>query len=133
MPDGSEILQVPGGQCFKDAVDHTLSMRQSIQGSSTTSSFSMTRDPPPHITVDILSMTYLDISAILNINPSAFVLTGADSDMESDPISIVADVDFQPYIAQAWMSFQADKALKDKGKHVRFDGVQVPPHRKLDA
>ena len=113
MLDGSEIPQVPGGWCLKDAVDHTLAMRQSNPISSMTSSSGMVRDPPLHITAGILSATYPDTLAILDINPSTFVLTGAHSDMEIDPIPIVAD---QPYIAQAWASFQVDKASKDKGK-----------------
>ena len=133
MPDGSEILQVPGGWCLKDAVDHTLATRQFNQISSVTSSSSMVKDLPLHITVGILSTRYLSTSAILDIDPSTFILTGVDSDMEIGPISVIADTDFQPYIAQAWASFQVDKASKDKGKCIRFDGVQVPPHRKLNA
>ena len=123
MLDGFKILQVSGGRCLKDTVDHILATRQSSQGSSTISSFGRARDPPSHITVGILSTTYPNTSAILDINLSAFVLTRANSDMESEPIPIVADVDFQLYIAQAWGSFQVDKTSKDKGKHIRFDGV----------
>ena len=44
------------------------------------------------------------------------------------PMSIVEDIDFQPYIAQAWAAFQADRVLKDKSKkHLHFDGVKIPP------
>ena len=123
MLDSSKILWVPGGQCLKNAVDHTLAMRQSNQISFVTSLSGMARDLPPYITAGILSVTYLDTSAILNIDLSTFVLTRADLDMEIDPIPIVADADFQPYIAQAWASFQVDKAPKDKGKQVQFDGI----------
>ena len=43
---------------------------------------------------------------------------------------IVKDVDFQPYIAQAWVAFQVDRVLKDKNKkHLCFDGVEIPPHK----
>ena len=44
-----------------------------------------------------------------------------DSDEELDPA--LADPDFQAYIANAWAAFQADR--KDKGKRVRFDGVEM--------
>ena len=108
-------------------------MRQSSQSSSTISLSGRVRDPPLHITVGILSVTYLDISAILDIDLSAFVLTRADLDTESNPISTVAETDFQLYIAQAWASFQVDKASKDKGKHIRFDGIQVLLHKKSDT
>ena len=80
-------------------------MRQSSQGSSATLSSGMAKNLPLHIMVGILSMIYPDTLAILNINLSAFMLTGVDSNMEIDPITIVADADFQPYIAQAWISF----------------------------
>ena len=41
---------------------------------------------------------------------------------------IVEDVDFQPYIAQAWAAFQADRVSKDKNKKcLCFNGVEIPP------
>ena len=42
----------------------------------------------------------------------------------------VTDPAFQPYIAQAWASFQADKSSMDghSTKKVRFDGVVVLAH-----
>ena len=40
---------------------------------------------------------------------------------------VVEDIEFQPYIAQAWVAFQVDRALKDKGKkHLCFNGVEIP-------
>jgi hypothetical protein len=64
----------------------------------------------------------------MDIDPSTF--TFSETGMKS-PIELSsADIDFQPYIAQAWVSFQVDKASKDKGKQVRFDGVQIPLHNK---
>ena len=43
-------------------------------------------------------------------------------------MTIVEDVDFQPYIAQAWVAFQADRVSKDKNKKcLCFDGVKIPP------
>ena len=64
---------------------------------------------------------------ILDIDPSAF-LTTAMSTTDYPPMPIVEDVDFQPYIAQAWAAFQADRVLKDKSKKcLRFDGVKIPP------
>ena len=48
-----------------------------------------------------------------------------DSDEESDPA--LADPGFQAYIANAWAAFQADR--KDKGKRVRFDGIEMPARK----
>jgi hypothetical protein len=129
MPDGLDILRIHGGRCFKDAIDHTLALRQS--GQATTSSGSantFSRDPPPHITAGILSAAYPQTPVVLDIDPSTF--TFAETEMESPIKSSSADIDFQPYIAQAWASFQADKASKDKGTLVRFDGVQTPLRNK---
>ena len=48
------------------------------------------------------------------------------------PMPVVEDVDFQPYIAQAWAAFQADRVLKDKNKkRLCFDGVEIPPCKTL--
>ena len=45
---------------------------------------------------------------------------------------IVEDVDFQPYIAQAWVAFQADRVSKDRSKMcLCFDGVEIPPCKTL--
>ena len=48
-----------------------------------------------------------------------------DGDDESNPA--LADPGFQAYLANAWAAFQADK--RDKGKRVRFNGIQLPPHK----
>jgi hypothetical protein len=125
MPDGLDILRMQGGRCFKDAINHTLASRQSGQASTLSGSANtFSRDLPPHITVGILSAAYPQTPVMLDIDPSAFTFT--ETETENPIESSSADIDFQPYIAQAWASFQADKASKDKGKRVRFDGVQIP-------
>ena len=44
------------------------------------------------------------------------------------PMPIVKDINFQPYIAQAWAAFQADRVSKDKNKkRLHFNGVEIPP------
>ena len=67
--------------------------------------------------------------AILDIDLYAFLMT-ATSTIDYPPIPIVEDVDFQPYIAQAWVAFQVDRVSKDKSKKcLCFDGVEIPPHK----
>ena len=67
--------------------------------------------------------------AILDVDPSAFLMT-ATSTTDYPPVPIVEGVNFQPYIAQAWVAFQADRVLKDKNKkRLLFNGVEIPPHK----
>ena len=148
MPDGSNIPCAPGGQCLRDGVEYVMSLqqsgqkpaqqpaqqsaKQSIQQPATTStsaSSGFMKDPPPHLTAGLLCSAFPEMPAILDVDPSAF-LTTATSTTDYPPMPIVEDVDFQPYIAQAWVTFQADRVLKDKNKkHLRFDGVEIPPHK----
>ena len=85
------------------------------------------RDPPPHMTAELFSVAE-PIDAILEIDPSVFM-----NMVQVSPSLELTDPEFQPYIAQAWASFQADRTSKDassapsKGKRVRFDGVVIPP------
>jgi hypothetical protein len=75
------------------------------------------------MTSSILAITYPDTDAVLDIDPSAFMTT-----MQVSTSLNVTDPDFQPYIAQAWASFQAERGSKDSHptKRIRFDGVAVP-------
>ena len=67
--------------------------------------------------------------AILDIDLSAF-LTTAIFTTDYPPMPIVKDVNFQPYIAQPWGAFQADRVSKDKSKKcLHFNGVKIPPHK----
>ena len=108
------------------------SAKQSVQQPATTSasaSSGFTRDPPPHLTTGLLCSAFPETPTILDVDPSAF-LTMAPSTTDYPPMSIVEDVDFQPYIAQAWVAFQADRVSKDKNKKcLRFNGVKIPPHK----
>ena len=71
----------------------------------------------------MFSVTNSTTDTILDIEPLVFMApVDQDSDEESDPA--LADPGFQAYIANAWAAFQADR--KDKGKRVRFDGVEMP-------
>jgi hypothetical protein len=85
------------------------------------------RDPPPHMTAGILSLTYPKVNVEIEVELSTFLHT-VDEPAALPPY-FVADLDFQPYFANAWTSFQADKAGKDgqSRKWVWFDSVQVPP------
>ena len=65
----------------------------------------------------------------MDVDLSAF-LTMAMSTTDYPPMPIAEDVDFQPYIAQAWVAFQADRVSKDKNKKcLHFNGVEIPPHK----
>jgi len=128
MPDGSKILCITGGQCLKDAVDFTLGIGQPGQPStSANTSAGFSHDQPPHVTASILFATYPETPVVLDIDLSMFILTQEqESDLED------TDNEFKPYFAKVWASFQADRAAKDKGKCVQFDGVQMPPQKRLD-
>ena len=87
------------------------------------------RDPLPHLTAGLLCSAFSETLTILDVDPPAF-LTMATSTTDYPPMPIVKDVDFQPYIVQAWVAFQADRVSKDKSKKcLRFDGVEIPPHK----
>ena len=108
------------------------SVKQSVQQPDTTSasaSSGFTRDPPPHLTTGLLCSAFPETPTILDIDLSAFLMT-AMSTTDYPPMPIVEDVNFQPYIAQAWMAFQVDRVSKDKNKKcLHFDGVEIPPHK----
>ena len=89
------------------------------------------RDLLPHLTARLLCSAFPETPAILDVDPSAFLMT-AMSTTDYPPMPIVKDIDFQPYIAQAWVAFQADRVLKDKNKkRLCFDGVEIPPCKTL--
>jgi hypothetical protein len=101
--DGSRIPQIPGLQFIKECVDHMEAECTGVatmSTSSTATSANFIRDPPPHMTSGILAITYPDTDAVLDIDPSAF-MTAAQVSTSLN----VAELDFQPYIAQAWASF----------------------------
>ncbi|KAF9231235.1 hypothetical protein BU15DRAFT_68505 [Melanogaster broomeanus] len=85
-----------------------------------------TRETPPHMTMDILSLTYPDVEVELELEPSTLLNTINGSETLTAPY--VEDPEFQPYFAQAWATFQADGAGKDgqRGKRICFDGVEIP-------
>ena len=144
MPDGSNILCAPGGRCLRDGVGYAMSLqqsgqqpaqqsaKQSAQQPATTSasaSSGFMRDPPPHLTASLLCSAFPKTLPILDVDLSAFLMT-VTSTTDYPPIPIVEDIDFQPYIAQAWAAFQVDRVSKDKNKkHLHFDGVKIPPHK----
>jgi hypothetical protein len=75
------------------------------------------------MTSGILAIMYPDTDTVLDIDPSAFMTT-----VQVSTSLNVTDPDFQPYIAQAWASFQVERGLKDSRptKRVHFNGVAVP-------
>jgi hypothetical protein len=82
------------------------------------------------MTAGILAIMYPDTDAVLDIDPLAFITTAQVSTFLN-----VADPDFQPYIAQAWASFQAERDLKDSHstKRVRFDGIAVASRKAIQS
>jgi hypothetical protein len=124
--DGSWIPRIPGLQFIKECIDCVEAERTgaaTMSTSSTATSATFIRDPLPHMTSGILAIMYPDTDAVLDIDPSAF-MTAAQVSTSLN----VAEPDFQPYIAQAWASFQAEQGSKDSHptKRVRFEGVAVP-------
>jgi hypothetical protein len=82
---------------------------------SAPSSSAFARDPPSHITAGILLLAYPEVDVELEVEPSAFLHTVDESETLTTPYA--DDPEFQPYFAQAWASFQADKAgVKSKDR-----------------
>ena len=75
------------------------------------------------------TQTFYKVSAIL-------IADWKLADMEWDVLYLIGFhliwPDFWPYVAQTWASFQVDHASKDKSRHPVFDGVHIPPWRRLD-
>ena len=110
LPDGRCIPRVQGTQCLHECLDRLPAPTAATQPNSV-------------VTAGIFSVSGSSSDAVLDIEPSVFMTpVDQDGDDESDPA--LADPEIQAYLANAWAAFQADK--KDKGKRVRFDGVQLP-------
>ena len=83
----------------------------------------------PHLTTRLLCSAFPETPAILDIDPSAFLMM-VMSTTDYPPMPIVEDVNFQPFIAQTWAAFQVDRVSKDKNKKcLCFDGVEIPPRK----
>ncbi|KAF8119272.1 hypothetical protein EV363DRAFT_1299810 [Boletus edulis] len=108
------IPHIPGTRCLKDCLDRLPLPMTTITA------------PIPTVTTGIVSLTYPDTDAILDIEPSVFLLPVDDLD-DDEPL-VISYPDFEPYIARAWASFQVDKA-KPKGPKLCFDDVKMPPCR----
>ena len=110
LPDSRRIPRVQGTCCLYECLDHLPTPTAAATSSSV-------------VTAGIFSVSSSSTDAVLEIEPSVFMNPiDQDSDDETDPA--FADPEFQTYIANAWAALQADK--KDKGKRVRFDGVELP-------
>ncbi|KIO00834.1 hypothetical protein M404DRAFT_89921, partial [Pisolithus tinctorius Marx 270] len=58
-------------------------------------------------TTNLFCIAHPEVNVQLEIQPSAFLNTVQDAD---EPVADLADPDFQAYVAQAWATYQADKA-----------------------
>ncbi|KAF8124195.1 hypothetical protein EV363DRAFT_1454736 [Boletus edulis] len=114
LPDRRRIPHIPRTCCLKDCLDCLPLLTTTVAA------------PIPTVTTGIISLTYPNTDAILDIKPLVFLLPVDDSD-DDEPL-VISYPDFEPYIARAWASFQADKA-KPKGPKLCFDSVEMPPHR----
>ncbi|KIK76911.1 hypothetical protein PAXRUDRAFT_17860 [Paxillus rubicundulus Ve08.2h10] len=81
-----------------------------------------------YLKAGILTIACPEGEVELEIEPSAFLSMVDDPEQSMSPYS--TDPDFQPYFAQAWASYQADRSAKDRPrrKWVQFNGVEVPAH-----
>ena len=101
------------------------SAKLSAQEPATTSmsaSSGFMRDPLPHLTTSLLCSAFPKMPAILDIDLSAFLMT-TTSTTDYPPMPIVEDINFQPYIAQAWVAFQVDRVSKDKSRSASISMV----------
>ncbi|KIK79722.1 hypothetical protein PAXRUDRAFT_16177 [Paxillus rubicundulus Ve08.2h10] len=128
MADGSPILRIQGIYSMRNVVDHLLARPAASTESTPLSGF--IRDPPSHITAALYTTAYGDDNGLemeLEIEPSAFLHTSSTTLCVPD-LSKVADPEFQAFLANAWVNFQARKGKGDQsnGKKTWFDGVKVP-------
>lgn len=68
MPDGNHISHILGTTCIKDCVEWLIAECSSIASTS----FDISRDPPPHMTSGILWLSCPEMNAVLDIEPSTF-------------------------------------------------------------
>ncbi|KIN93864.1 hypothetical protein M404DRAFT_103349, partial [Pisolithus tinctorius Marx 270] len=70
-------------------------------------------------TANLFCVAHPEIDMQLEIQPSAFLNTIQDAD---EPVADLANPDFQAYVAQAWATYQADKATVEE--EIISPGVQ---------
>ncbi|KIN99090.1 hypothetical protein M404DRAFT_56562, partial [Pisolithus tinctorius Marx 270] len=70
-------------------------------------------------TANLFCIAHPEIDVQLEIQPSAFLNTVQDAD---EPVTDLADPDFQAYVAQAWATYQVDKATVEE--EIISPGVQ---------
>ncbi|KIJ05561.1 hypothetical protein PAXINDRAFT_21195 [Paxillus involutus ATCC 200175] len=112
----------------KLSLDHLLA--QPAASTESTSSSGFVCDPPPHITAALYTTAYSDDNSLemeLEVEPSAFLHTSS-GDLAIPDSDEVTDPEFQAFLANAWVNFQAGKGKGDqsRGKKMRFDGVEIP-------
>ncbi|KIN92720.1 hypothetical protein M404DRAFT_36794 [Pisolithus tinctorius Marx 270] len=77
-------------------------------------------------TTNLFCIAHPEFDVQLEIQPSAFLNTIQDVD---EPVTDLADPDFQVYVAQAWATYQADKGNKGAviphGKKACFNRVEI--------
>jgi hypothetical protein len=115
LPDGSRIPRFADLQFIRQCIDRVEAEKIGAMPTNTTHS----RDPQPHITTGILTVTYPEPerNALLDIEPSVFTTSAQVS-----PSLSITDPEFQAYLAKAWDHFLADKAFG-----IRFTDVTDPP------
>ncbi|KIK75545.1 hypothetical protein PAXRUDRAFT_172526 [Paxillus rubicundulus Ve08.2h10] len=120
MLDGRPILRLAGCSCMKASIDRLETSLYFVRANT------FNRDPPPHMTAGILSIACPEGEVELKIEPSAFLSVVDDPDQSMSPY--LTDPDSQPYFAQAWVRYQADRSARDRpcGKQVWFNGVEFP-------
>ena len=111
--DGRHIPRVQGTRCLHECLDRLPAPMATTQ-------------PNSAVTAGIFLVSGSSSEAVLDIEPSVF-MTPVDQDGNDESNPALADPEFQAYLANTWAVFQADK--RDKGKRVRFNGVQLPPRK----
>jgi hypothetical protein len=115
LPDGSRIPRFAAQQFIRQCIDHAEAEKVGAMHTNTTHS----RDPQPHITAGILTVTYPEPErdALLDIEPPVFTTS-----VQVSPSLSITDPEFQAYLAKAWDCFIADKV-----SGIRFTDVTDPP------
>ena len=135
LPGGRWIPCIPGCKGIQGCIDQIEAENAAMSQNPAVAPMSAPReisgqggrDLLPHMTARLFLVAE-PIDTILEINPSAFM-----NMVQVSPSLELTDPEFQPYIVQAWASFQADRTSKDtssapsKGKRVCFNGVVIPP------
>ncbi|KIO09544.1 hypothetical protein M404DRAFT_131281 [Pisolithus tinctorius Marx 270] len=116
LVDGSQIPHFPECNSLRGYQASTCAVTPAAPCNTTTQG-----------TANLFCIAHPKVDVPLEIQPSAFLNTIQDV---NEPVTDLADPNFQAYVTQAWATYQADKGNKgaviSHGKKACFDGASEP-------